>query len=65
MTDIEKLINGLTFTSNTMTSVKCGIKGLAFFPGGKGTTDNTSDLSNKPIMILGQDFDTETKFNNL
>jgi len=39
------------------------IKGTAFFPGGRGTTDGSETISNKPIMVLGQDFDTVEKFN--
>jgi len=41
----------------------CGeIKGVAFFPGGKGTIDCSDDLSDKKIMILGQDFDCEKNY---
>ncbi len=64
MNDIEKLLSKLTFTSDTMTSIKCGIKGKAFFPGGRGIYDDDNDysLSNKSVMILGQDFDTKKNY---
>ena len=42
----------------------CGeISGTAFFPGGKGTLENSDPISDKPFMILGQDFDTLENFN--
>jgi len=48
---------------DNMKLVKGEIVGEAFFPGGRGlinTNDNT--ISDKKIMILGQDFDCETNF---
>lgn len=57
----ERLDN-FTYPDN-MKLVKGEIVGEAFFPGGRGlinTNDNT--ISNKKIMILGQDFDCETNF---
>ncbi|WP_170170185.1 uracil-DNA glycosylase family protein [Hymenobacter perfusus] len=38
------------------------VKGRAFFPGGKGTFDDSSIISDKPIMVVGQDFDVEANF---
>ena len=45
-----------------MKKVKCEIRGIAFFPGGKGTFDNVDSFSNKSIMVLGQDFDCEKSY---
>ena len=38
------------------------ITGVAFFPGGKGTFNNENIISDKKIMILGQDFDCKDNF---
>lgn len=46
----------------TMRAVRGEIAGVAFFPGGNGTFDNSTSLAGKPVMILGQDFDTEANF---
>jgi len=65
MTEIETLIVKLdTFPyPDSMDMVKAEIPGLAFFPGGKGIYhDNDETISNKKIMILGQDFDSETSY---
>jgi hypothetical protein len=49
--------------SKQMEMVHCGIKGLAFFPGGRGLFKMDDEtISNKEIMILGQDFDTLEKY---
>lgn len=65
MTDIQKLFNKIKTYSypETMISINGEISGQAFFPGGKGTFLNDDDLSNKDIMILGQDFDGERNYN--
>ncbi|HWZ02391.1 MAG TPA: uracil-DNA glycosylase family protein [Mucilaginibacter sp.] len=64
MTEIQSLFEELDKLSypNTMSLVKGEIKGRAFFPGGKGTFDNEEIVSDKEIMILGQDFDCEDNF---
>jgi hypothetical protein len=64
MTDIEKLFAKQEpfLFPETMVKVKGEIPGRAFFPGGKGTYDNSDDLSNKDVMILGQDFDCEKNY---
>ena len=46
----------------TMKMVKGEIPNRAFFPGGKGTFGNGNIISDKDIMILGQDFDCEDNF---
>lgn len=38
------------------------ITSVAFFPGGKGTFDHSNTISDKPIMVLGQDFDTKGNY---
>ena len=43
----------------TMSEALCEVAGLAFFPGGKGTYDNSETISDKDIMVLGQDFGHE------
>ncbi len=65
MTEIELLFNKIDKYPYPETMLKvCGeIKGRAFFPGGKGTFDNSNNISDKRIMILGQDFDCEKNFN--
>ena len=65
MTDIEKLkeqLNKLSSYPERMKKINLEIKGRAFFPGGKGTFANDEIISNKEIMILGQDFDTQKKY---
>jgi uracil-DNA glycosylase len=64
MTDIEKLFAYIDTISypDSIKKVAGGIQGIAFFPGGKGTFDNSDILSNKSIMILGQDFDCEKNY---
>jgi len=47
---------------NSMLKICGELKRVAFFPGGKGTIDNSEDLSNRKIMILGQDFDCEANY---
>ena len=41
------------------------MKGPGFFPGCSGFHDNLSDDVNRIVMIVGQDFDTETNYNKL
>jgi uracil-DNA glycosylase len=65
MTDIELLFQRLdeyVYYPETMMKVRGEVSRTAFFPGGKGTYDNSSNLANKPIMLLGQDFDCETNY---
>lgn len=66
MTDIEKLlkkIHALNFQdTDDIQIIRGGVRGVAFFPGGKGTYENDDTLSNKDIMILGQDFGTVDSF---
>ncbi len=64
--EFENLLDRLKEIENDpaqMQMVHCGIKGMAFFPGGRslfGIDDRT--ISNMEIMILGQDFDTLDKY---
>lgn len=64
MTTVKKLFDALDDLTypKTMKKVKGEISGLAFFPGGKGTFDNIDNLTNKSIMIIGQDFDSEKNY---
>ncbi|MES2776813.1 MAG: hypothetical protein V4722_21725 [Bacteroidota bacterium] len=66
MTDIERLFIEAAKISypvdGKMVKVDNTISGLAFFPAGKGTFENDDILSNKSIMILGQDFDCKTNY---
>ncbi len=36
---------------------------FGFFPGGRGTSDRSEIVSDKKVMVLGQDYDTEEVFN--
>ena len=58
MTEIEYLFDELKQYQKypTMEMVTGEIKGHSFFPAGKGTFDNSETISNKKIMILGQDW---------
>ena len=38
------------------------MKRTAFFPGGRGLFDQDDSISNRKIMVLGQDFDCEANF---
>ena len=35
---------------------------FGFFPGGRGTSDSSDAISDKKVMVLGQDYDTEEVF---
>lgn len=64
MTEIELLyqeVDKLEYP-DSMIKTKGEIPGRAFFPGGKGTFDNSDQISDKSVMILGQDFDSEKGF---
>lgn len=45
--------------SNGMVKVE-EMRGPGFFPGCTGTLDSRTDISDLPVMVLGQDFDTES-----
>jgi hypothetical protein len=64
MDEIQLLFNEIDKLSypDSMKMVKGEIEGRAFFPGGKGTFSNGNTVSDKDIMILGQDFDCEANF---
>jgi hypothetical protein len=65
MTDIDTLFQQVdTFPyADTMKPVKNEIPGRAFFPVGNGTFNiNDKTISDKDVMILGQDFDCDTNF---
>ena len=64
MTEIEKLYQEAEMLEypDSMIKVRGEIPRRAFFPGGKGTFDNSDQISDKSIMILGQDFDSERGF---
>ena len=60
MNEILKLTEKLAdfHYPNSMVIIKNEIKGRAFFPGGNGTFNNDTNLNDKSIMVLGQDFDS-------
>lgn len=61
MSEISNLTEALKHipSTSTMTAIHCGITGTAFFPGGRGLwSDIDTTISNKKVLILGQDFDT-------
>ncbi|GAB4289165.1 MAG: hypothetical protein Kow0068_14770 [Marinilabiliales bacterium] len=64
MNEIDLLYEKLDAISypESMIKIAGGISRPAFFPGGKGTIDNNSKISDKTIMVLGQDFDTKKKY---
>ena len=64
MDELQPLFSRLDKISypDTMIMVGGEITGVAFFPGGKGTFNNENIISDKKIMILGQDFDCEDNF---
>jgi len=65
MTDFEKLkfeLNKVNSYPDEMQKIFAEIKGRAFFPGGRGTFQNDETIANKSIMVLGQDFDTKSKY---
>ena len=67
MSEINKLkmqLEKITDYPNSMKKISDSINGIAFFPGVKGTFDGSDIISNKDIMVLGQDFDSETNFNS-
>ena len=64
-TELEHLfeeIRNNNFYPESMNRIAGEIKGVAFFPGGRGTFDNSESISDKPIMIVGQDFDSYKNF---
>lgn len=66
MTDYQKLFEELKQLQypDTMIPIPIGDNILThgFFPGGKGTFNNDETISDKNIMILGQDFDCEKNY---
>jgi DNA uptake protein ComE-like DNA-binding protein len=48
---------------SSMVMIKNEITGRAFFPGGNGTFNNDTNLNDKDIMILEQDFDCLKNYN--
>lgn len=64
MTDLQQLrqkVNAIIHPSS-MKKINGEIAGLAFFPGGSGLVGGTTKIADRPIMVLGQDFDTEKGF---
>lgn len=65
MKEIEKLrskVEALPYPEGVMKKVSGEIKGEGFFPGADGIMDKSSQISNKSIMIIGQDQDNEVNF---
>lgn len=67
MTELEQLFDNTkdnkAIYPKSMQWIAGEITGIAFFPGGKGTFNNDDTISDKQIMVLGQDFDTWDNFN--
>ncbi len=59
MNDVLKFTEKLTDFDypDSIVVIKNEIAGRAFFPGGNGTSNNDTNLDDKDIMVLGQDFD--------
>lgn len=63
--ELFRKANGLSYDqSNGMISVK-EMKGPGFFPGCIGTITADNKLEQFPIMVLGQDFDTEANHRDI
>jgi len=59
MTEIKNLINEIKQYKNYPTTMDIAtgeIPLTAFFPGGSGTFNNSETISDKKIMVLGQDW---------
>jgi hypothetical protein len=65
MNEVLKLTEKLTDFAyhSSMVIIKNEITGRAFFPGGNGTFNHDTNLNDKDIMILGQDFDCLKNYN--
>jgi hypothetical protein len=65
MSEISKLFSQLSELQypSSMQAVCNEIEGIAFFPVGRGLYNfGDQNLSDKKVMILGQDFDTAENF---
>jgi hypothetical protein len=67
MTEIDLLFERLKKIDESsypdgMYPIQGGISVPAFYPGGKGTYDNSGKISDKKIMILGQDFGSRNQY---
>jgi len=60
MNEIDVLfakVKNLTYPDE-MKVIAGEISRIAFFPGGKGTYDKSATISDKKVMVIGQDFDS-------
>jgi hypothetical protein len=65
MTEIQQLFEMVRDSRkypDSIVPIAGEIKKKAFFPGGSGIFDESAKISNKKIMVLGQDFDTYQNF---
>ena len=58
---LRNLIDHIDFPENVI-KINGEIKGKGFFPGANGITDESTEISNKKYMIIGQDQDNEKGF---
>jgi len=69
MSDFQKLWQAyqqMPFPMGRMEKNKSYLKGLGFFPGGRGLYKETDEnISDKTIMVLGHDFGTQPYFDSL
>lgn len=67
MTELEVLFENINdnvaIFPKSMKPIAGEIKGIGFFPGGKGTFNNDDTIWDKEVMVLGQDFDTYENYN--
>jgi hypothetical protein len=57
-----RIAKGLTYPEKFAVPILERLDRVAFFPGGKGTTDSSDNISGKPFMFVGQDFDCDQGF---
>ena len=58
-------LNNINSYPETYKKVLCEIKGVGFFPGGKGLWNSSeTSISDKSIMILGNDFGGQKEFDS-
>lgn len=65
MTDFQVLFEKalrIKYPEEVMVQVEKPLPQQAFFPGGRGTIDNSESISNRTIMCLGQDWGTYDDF---
>ena len=59
---MREKVKNLSYPSGVMRMINGEITGKGFFPGAKGTSDCSTSISNKKVMVLGQDQDNEAGY---